>query len=267
MAVCHSNVCSFFCVIFEAWHGIDNTVVAIIGALLVTAPRIGLVDFKSAIKSVNWMLILFMAATLKLGESLITSGGADRLAESLFSVMQNVLAESPFLTVTIFSIIALLSHILITSRTARASVIIPLAILIGNTLGFSVVPLVFLTTVGIGFCLTLTVSAKPMAMFASADDRAYQSQDLLRFSTVLLPVHLVLLILFSFFVWPKLGMTLTHTPVTIDDHPATPQWDDVPNTDPNLTNPFSILMEKGESVSNTINQSSSMNLPFDPTRK
>ncbi|MEM7032625.1 MAG: SLC13 family permease [Chloroflexota bacterium] len=244
----------------EAWHGIDNTVIAIIGALIVTAPRIGLVDFKPALKSVNWTLILFMAATLKLGEALITSGGANWIVETLFAAIRDVLAGSPMLTVIVFSLIALLSHILITSRTARASVIIPLAILIATTLGFSVVPLAFLTTVGIGFCLTLTVSAKPVAMFANADERAYSPQDLLRYSAVLLPVHLFLLIVFTFYVWPLQGMTLTYNPPAKDEAPTVPQWIDSPRYEPVAANPIRSLIGLPEITTSSTDNDSDANI-------
>ena len=230
----------------EAWHGVDNTVVAIVGALVVTAPKIGLVNFKTAIKAVNWTLILFMAATLKLGEALIKSGGADWIVQSIFGISQDFLAGSMFLTVILFALIALFSHMVITSRTARASVIIPLVILIATSLGLSVKPLAFLVTVGIGFCLTLTVSAKPVAMFASADERAYRPSDLLRFSMVLLPIHLALLILFSFFVWPQLGMAIAFTEPAAEketeERPTAPIWIDEPVYESAPVNPLTPLL-------------------------
>ncbi|MDJ0752666.1 MAG: SLC13 family permease [Ardenticatenaceae bacterium] len=226
----------------EAWHGFNNTIIAIIGALLITAPNYGVVDFKKAVNSVNWNLILFMAATLKLGEALIESGGAQWLVESIFMTMQESLAQSSFWTISLIALIALLSHLLITSRTARASVVVPLVILVAASLGYSPVPIAFLTTVGVGFCLTLPVSAKPVAMFANADERAYQPRDLLRYSSILLPVHLVLLVAFAFGVWPAFGMSLSQTEIPPSTVPSAPGWIDLPDYNPVSPNPLSIFL-------------------------
>ncbi|MEM7112895.1 MAG: SLC13 family permease, partial [Chloroflexota bacterium] len=210
----------------ESLHGFNNTVVAIVGALIITMPSLGVVRFKRALQDVNWNLILFMAATLKLGEVLLESGAAQWLVTAMFEAVKASLLESTWLTVAIIAAISLLSHLLITSRTARASVIVPLVILFATSLGFSVLPIAFMTTVGLGFCLTLPVSAKPVAMFANADERSYKPKDLLRYSLVLLPIHLVLLLVFAFGVWPAFGLTIERTELAATERPIAPVWSD-----------------------------------------
>jgi sodium-dependent dicarboxylate transporter 2/3/5 len=59
-----------------------------------------------------------------------------------------------------------------------------------------------------GYCLTLTVSAKSLIVFSGAAGTAFAQRDLLRLSAILLPVHLVLLIVFSIYIWPLLGLPL-----------------------------------------------------------
>jgi solute carrier family 13 (sodium-dependent dicarboxylate transporter), member 2/3/5 len=192
----------------ESLHGLNNTIIAVLGALAVTAPRFGAISFKDGLKGVEWNLVLFMAATLKLGEALIESGGAEWLVTSVFTSFQNRATNSSFVVIAAVAIISLLSHLVITSRTARSSVLIPLVVLFAASLGFNPTLLAFLSTAAAGFCLTLPVCAKPAMMFSQADGTTYNAKDLLKLSGWLLPMHLILLLVFAFWVWPKMGLTM-----------------------------------------------------------
>lgn len=189
-------------------HGLDNTLVALVGALAVTAPQAGVVSFKDALKAVDWNILLFLAATLELGESLIESGAAAWLVDRLLGTLDGPIASSPLVVVAFVALVSLLSHLVINSRTARASVLVPLIVLLGLSLGFNPTMLAFLSTAAAGFCLTLPVSAKPVMMFGALDQPTYEPRDLLRLSRVLIPAHFVLLVAFAFSVWPALGLSL-----------------------------------------------------------
>lgn len=189
-------------------HGIDATVVAIAGALLVTAPGTGAVRFGDGLRSVQWPLLLFLAVTLVLGEALISSGAAGRLVESGFAHVAPGPPRSMLAVVTIVAGVSLLSHLVITSRTARSAVLVPLVVLLAGSLRLDPTALAFLSTAAAGFCQTLPVSAKPVAMFSRLDAETYSPGDLLRLAAVLLPLHLALLISFAFTVWPALGLDL-----------------------------------------------------------
>ncbi|MGH8931597.1 MAG: SLC13 family permease [Egibacteraceae bacterium] len=195
----------------EPLHGIDATVVALAGALIVTAPGTGVISFAEGMKHVQWSLLLFLAATLVLGEALVSSGAAGWLAEAAFS--QAGASPSPLLVVTIVAGVSLLAHLVITSRTARSSVLVPLVVLLAGSMHLDPTALAFLSTAAAGFCQTLAVSAKPVAMFSRLDSlptgHPYTAGDLLRLAAVLGPLHLVLLVLFAFTVWPALGLNLT----------------------------------------------------------
>lgn len=204
----------------EPLHGVNNTIVAIVGALLATAPKFGMISFKEGLKKVEWNLLLFLAATMEISESLIKSGGAKWLVDNLFEMFQGETVASGWLVVSIVITVSLLSHLLINSRTARSSVLVPLVILLGLSLGFQPVGLAFISTAAAGFCLTLMVSAKPVAMFGQIESPTYSAQDLLRLSAVLLPVHFVLLIVFAFFIWPYLGLNFLPDPTAVHQVPT-----------------------------------------------
>ncbi|NJK45247.1 MAG: hypothetical protein HC933_14105, partial [Pleurocapsa sp. SU_196_0] len=139
----------------EGLHGIDSTIVALIGALVVTYPKRGAIGFKDALKSVEWNTLLFMAATLELGEALVSSGSAKAIVEHLFSTLGNASASSPLVIVGVIVALSLLAHLVVVSRTARSSVLVPLVIALAIGLGYSPTALAFASTAAAGYCLTL----------------------------------------------------------------------------------------------------------------
>jgi hypothetical protein len=67
----------------------------------------------------------------------------------------------------------------------------------------------------------LPVSAKPVAMFSKVENiTTYATKDLLRLSKVLLPFHLILLMVFTLWVWPVLGLSLTNKPLVPTQAPV-----------------------------------------------
>ncbi len=82
--------------------------------------------------------------------------------------------------------------------------VLPLAAAFGhNAAAFG-----FILAVATGYCLTLPVSAKPLAMMSELDAPTFEPRDLLKLSAVLLPFHAVLLLVFTLWIWPFLGLPL-----------------------------------------------------------
>jgi anion transporter len=190
------------------WHGQDVATVALVGALAVTASPLTGLSFKQALKDVEWNLLLFLAATLLLGETLVASGAADALIGARLDAMLSWDTGARLVVVAIACAVALLSHLLIVSRTARATVLIPTLALPLAGAGLDPAALVFLVTMASGFCQTLAVSAKPVTLFARLDAAYFTDRDLLRLALLLLPMMLVALLLFASYVWPALGLPL-----------------------------------------------------------
>ncbi|WP_341892925.1 SLC13 family permease [Variovorax sp. YR752] len=168
------------------WHGIDAPLVALCGALAVTFKPLTGMDLKSALAKVEWNLVIFMAATLVMGEALLASGAATALAETLVASL-SLQRLPPWSELVLAALIALLAHLVVTSRTARATVLIPTVALPFAAAGNDASLLVFLVALGSGFCQTLTVSAKPVAMFMQGGQQHAAPRDLLLLSAALLP--------------------------------------------------------------------------------
>lgn len=197
----------------EPIHGLEPALVALIGALVVSSPYYGSVKLGAALKKVPWSVLLFMAATLALGSSLVTTGAADWLASSMLAPL-SVLGgwKAPVFVVAVV-LVSAAAHLLIQSRSARSAVLIPVVVASAGSMGVEPMAAAFASTAAAGFCHTLTSSAKPVAMFAEADGVThYSAADLLRLSAWLGPLSTAVVLLCSFAVWPVLGLPLFTSP-------------------------------------------------------
>ncbi len=192
----------------ESWHGLEIATVTVIGALVLTAPGIGVLSWKDGLKAVSWNLIIFVGAALVLGEALIESGAAKWIIEQLFTASGIVGAESRLLILLVLSLISLTSHIYMTSHTARAVALVPALLYLGSSLNLNPTAVLFISTVGMDYCLTFPVSSKALLMFQELEGETYKPADLLRLSSVLLLVHLGLIVIFYYGYWRWIGLAL-----------------------------------------------------------
>jgi solute carrier family 13 (sodium-dependent dicarboxylate transporter), member 2/3/5 len=210
MSVQQRNLVFICLATLAAWvlgdvHGVDAALVAIAGALLATTRAVTGIEVKAAIKKVEWNLILFLAGTLVLGAALQSSGAADAMAKKMLAILPaNGLHE--YAVLIFCATVALVSHTFITSRTVRTTILIPAVAIPLASGGINASLLIFVVTVGSGFCQTFVVSAKPVAIFAKTDMPTFTAGDLIKLSSVLLVPLLLLLLLFSAVIWPVQGL-------------------------------------------------------------
>ncbi|MCG8346454.1 MAG: anion permease, partial [Chloroflexales bacterium] len=192
----------------ESLHGIDNALVALLGALAVTVPNLGVLKFKDASKSVEWEMIIFVAATLALSEALVETGAGKWLVDMMLVQSGLTNLGSQVAVLGGVTLVTLTSHLYISSRSARGAVLAPLTVLLAFSLGLDPLTLAFVTAAGIGYCITMVVSAKPLTMFQQingSSNPTFAPGDLFRLSSILAPVHLGLILVFGMFYWPLFG--------------------------------------------------------------
>ncbi|MCX8278922.1 SLC13 family permease [Phyllobacterium sp. 0TCS1.6C] len=189
-------------------HGIGMPLIGIAAALLLANQKVSGLPLKTALKSVEWNLLLFLAGTLVIGEALLETGTAEHLAQRMVDLAGGSIAAWPVLIVAFAAIVATLSHIIITSRTARATVLIPALALPLAALGIDPLNLVMVVTLASGFCQTLMVSAKPVALFGTMDPQPFGQADLFRLAAYLILPFVAMLVVFATLVWPLQGLPL-----------------------------------------------------------
>ncbi|MEV0930058.1 SLC13 family permease [Streptomyces phaeochromogenes] len=185
----------------EPLHQVSPAVVALIGAVVAASPALGTVGLKDALKTVPWSLLLFMAATMAMGVALADSGAAGWLVSGLPADV------APWLFLTLVVAVSTAAHLVLQSRSARSSVLVPLVVAAAVGAGVNPVAAALASTAAAGFCHTLPASAKPVTLFAEIPGTpTYTPRDLLRLSAVLAPLTATLVLLFALTVWPLLGV-------------------------------------------------------------
>ena len=192
----------------ESLHGYEIATVSIVGALLLTLPNFGVLSWQEGIKAVSWNLIIFVGAALVLGRALIDSDAAQWIIGRIFAVSGIAQTNSSLLVLLLLSLISLTSHLYMTSHTARAAALVPPLLYLANSLQLNPVAVLFLSTLGMDYCLTFPVSSKALLIFCELDEQTYKPADLLHLSSVLLLVHLGLIIVFYFGYWRWIGLQL-----------------------------------------------------------
>lgn len=182
-------------------HGLSMALVGTGGVALALISGLSPLKAKDAFKAVDLDMVLFLASTFALIGA-ITHHGVDKwLAQAMLASLPGGLRGSTLSAVVFVAVVSLLSHLVITSRSARASVLIPTVTMPLAALGHDPTLLIMVTILGTGFCQTLPVSSKPVALFASVEQPAFSNADLMRLSMYLLPMMLLALVAYGLLVW------------------------------------------------------------------
>lgn len=124
---------------------------------------------------------------------------------------------------------------MITSRSARAAVLIPAIALPVAGFGRDPALIVMVAVLGTGFCQTMMVTSKPIAIYGNLDQPTFSQRDLFRLALPLMPVVARLLIMTALVIWPhRMGLASPSSLVTPEmgmASPAMPTLARAQNTD------------------------------------
>jgi di/tricarboxylate transporter len=185
----------------SAVHGINITIIALTGAVIALLPQVSGDKPKNMLKKVDVELLLFLAATMVIASALMETGAAAWLGQLIFGALPLADEANSFWLWSLLAIIVLTSHLLISSRSARVTVLITALVLPLAAMGHDLMTLTMVTTLGAGFCQTLPASAKPVALFANNEANPIHKADLLKLSLQLFPMMFVALLVFSYGQW------------------------------------------------------------------
>ncbi|MGW9113908.1 SLC13 family permease [Microbacterium sp. NPDC055683] len=188
----------------EPLHGLPAAIVAMAGAIAVLLPAVGVVAPKPAFAAVPWSLLLFLAATLALGSALVSTGAADRLADAALGALGG---GTPFAALFAIVLVSAGAHLVVPSRSARATVLLPVVLPLAAAAGLNPTSAALASTAAAGFCLTLTSSAKPVALFSDVEGVAcFDRRELLAFALLVAPFAIATVLVAAVFLWPLLGV-------------------------------------------------------------
>ena len=192
----------------EHVHGYDIAFITIIGAVLVMVPNYGIMNWKQGMKAVSWNLIVFVAAATALGKVLVDTGVINWMKGHMLQVLGLVTDTPEWLIVVIVLLFTVTSHVYITSHTTRAIVWIPALLIFSETINVNPSAVVFLSLIGMNYCVTFPVSSKALLLFYEEGEVSYEAKDLLKLSVILMPLYVFTAVCFYFTYWKWTGMHL-----------------------------------------------------------
>jgi di/tricarboxylate transporter len=132
---------------------IPNVHAAILGCLLMGA--LGVIDLKSAYRSIDWKTIVLIVGMLPFSMALQRTGGVDLMADGLMAVVGG--AGTHVVLASLFAVTAILG--LFISNTATAVLMAPVAIAVSDELGASPYPFAMIVALGASTAFMTPVSS------------------------------------------------------------------------------------------------------------
>ncbi|WP_155922211.1 SLC13 family permease [Bacillus sp. EB01] len=192
----------------EYVHGYDIAFITMVGAILIMLPNYGVISWKQGINSVSWNLILFVAAATALGKVLVDTGIVKWIENETLHVLNLFTGAPDWVIVLLILLVTVTSHLYITSHTTRAIVLIPGLLVFGQAIGVNPSTVVFLSQIGMNYCVTVPVSSKALLLFYEEGEISYHASDLVKISIILMPVYILTIMLFYVSYWHWTGMQL-----------------------------------------------------------
>ncbi len=184
-------------------HGINQTAVAFIGAVVALLPGIGIVKWNDV--DIPWHLLLFSAGAYTLGAGLEATDLPATLIETLFNAI-GVNSHTPF--ILIYAMLTggmLFSALLFESKTMRALIFIPIAIGVAHKFGYSVLSLAFPVALLVEHVYVLPFNSKPAALLYTTNH--YSWSDTLKYGLTMMVISWFMIMLWGETVLKWLGYT------------------------------------------------------------
>ncbi|WP_207924589.1 SLC13 family permease [Pedobacter changchengzhani] len=174
-------------------HGISQTAVALMGAIVALLPKYGVVKWNDV--DIPWHLMLFSAGAYALGAGLDATNLPGSLIDSLFTYF-NITASTPFWVLYLGLTFAMLfSSIIFQSKTMRALIFIPISIGVAQKFGYPIMSLAFPLALLIEHVYVLPFNSKPAALLYSTNQ--YSIVDSAKFGMTMLVITWIMIVIWG----------------------------------------------------------------------
>ena len=185
------------------WHGIDETTVAFMGAIVALLPRVGVVKWNDV--DIPWHLMLFSAGAYALGSGL-NATDLPNIAVSAGMDSLGITADTPFIVpYLLMTGLMLFSALIFQSKNMRALVFIPIAIGVEQQFGYPPMSLAFPVALLIEHVYVLPFNSKPAALLYTTNH--YSWSDTFKFGITMMLIAWVMIIIWGETVLHWLGYT------------------------------------------------------------
>lgn len=183
-------------------HRVNPAVIGLGAGLLLSLPKIGVLDRKSLTQT-NFLVIIFSAGALSMGNVLLETRTLPLLTERIIGWIQPLLSTSVSYTLTLY-LGGFFYHFIFANRQSLLITSLPVLLVFAKAQGFDPVSLALLWTMGGGGGLFVYQSGVYVVGYSYG---YFQAKDFFKFGLALTVIQGVLLILLVEFYWPLIGMS------------------------------------------------------------
>jgi anion transporter len=189
----------------DTLHGLSPALPALMAAVVLLSPRIGVLPWKTFESKLSWGLILTVGASISLARMMTETGAAAWLGAKVVDQLLGLAGIPSVLVVMLVAMVALI-HLAITNLAACIALLIPIASTIAVAAGLN--PIVC------GLIVTITVDAvilypvQTAANLLAYESGYFQATDVRRLGIGMFVLTVVVALL-SVFYWEMLGLPLT----------------------------------------------------------
>lgn len=184
-------------------HGINQTAVAFLGAVIALMPKIGVVKWNDV--DIPWHLLLFSAGAYTLGAGLDATGLSGTLVNAAFDNL-GITQATPFWALYMLLTGAMLfSALLFQSKTMQTLIFVPIAIGVAQKFGYPILSLAFPVAMLVGHVYVLPFNSKPAALLYTTNQ--YSWSDTFKFGITMMFIAWIMIIVWGETVLQWLGYT------------------------------------------------------------
>ena len=184
-------------------HGINQTAVAFMGAVVALLPGIGIVKWNDV--DIPWHLLLFSAGAYTLGAGLEATGLPGTLIDSLFASL-GITAATPFWAIyMILTAAILLFSLIFESKTMLTLIFVPIAIGVAQKNGYPIMSLAFPVAMLVGHVYVLPFNSKPAALLYTTNQYSYS--DTFKFGITMMFISWLMILFWGDTMLRWLGFT------------------------------------------------------------
>ena len=208
MTVNEYKAIAIFVIVLLLWatdkqHGISQTAVAFMGAVVALLPGIGIVKWNDV--DIPWLLMLFSAGAYTLGTGLEVTDLPAIAVDSAFNHF-GISEQTPFwLLYVVLTFVMMFSGLIFQSKTMRTLIFIPIAIGVAQKFGYPVMSLAFPLALLIEHVYVLPFNSKPAALLYTTNH--YSISDSFKFGIVMMTISWLLVLVWGETVLKWLGYT------------------------------------------------------------
>lgn len=208
MKVSEFKSIAIFVIVLLLWatdkqHGISQTAVAFMGAVVALLPGIGVVKWNDV--DIPWHLMLFSAGAYTLGAGLEATDLPASMVDALFSFF-GITAQTPFWVLYLgLTFIMIFSGIIFQSKTMRALIFVPIAIGVAQKFNYPIMSLSFPVALLIEHVYVLPFNSKPAALLYTTNH--YSMSDSFKYGFSMMVISWFMILVWGETVLKWLGYT------------------------------------------------------------